>query len=469
MNVVEQMRLFLEPKSVALVGVSSRTGEQAFNLMETILGLGYPGDIYPVNPRSTEILGKKTHSRIREIDGEVDLAVISTPRSEVPGIIEECIGKGIKAIIIVGQGFADARDEVGKQLQEKITDIIRGTDTRIIGPNTMGVANPFIDFSTSFGKQPEMKRLPIGIICQTGMFFGSFPDLNILGKGIDLGNACDVDFADCLEYFEEDQDTEIIFLHIEGIKNGRRFMEVAKRVAGKKPILALKTGTSPRSAKVAQSHTGSIIGRDEILETAFKQCGIIRVGDFDEIADLIKAFSYLPLMKGRSVGIVSLSGGIGLMALDACEEYRLDAPEFSRETRERIINISPDWLAVNNPVDIWPAMGISKRPFGEVLRSTIESLMADKRIHAVLLIVGAWFEFISPPFSEIVMEIADKFKDKPIAWAPYEGWLYHITAREIEDRVKQHGRVAVFSSPRRALMALSRMADYSEFIRSEST
>jgi acetyltransferase len=467
LNTVEQIKLFMEPRSVALVGVSSRTGMYSFNILENILDLGYQGEVYPVNPNTSNILGKKTYPNILEIEANVDLAVVSTPRSQVPGIIEECIKREIKAIIIVGQGFCDAKDKEGKKLQEKIVRMIRNTETRIIGPNTIGVSNPFVDFSTSFAKQSEIKRLPIGVISQTGMFSGSFPDLNLLGKGIDLGNACDLDFSDCLEYFEYDQDTKIIFLHIEGIKNGRRFMEVAKRVAMKKPILALKTGTSPSSAKLAQSHTGSIIGKNEIWEGVFKQCGIIRIGDFDEIGDLIKAFSHLPLMKGRSIGIISLSGGIGLMAKDACEEYQLNMPDLSPETREDIANISPEWHAINNPVDIWPAMGISKRPFGEVLKNTVETILTDRQIDAVLLIVGAWFESISPPFSEIVLEVADKFKDKPIAWAPYEGWLYKITAREIENKIKKHGKVAVFSSPKRALRALSKLADYSAFQRGE--
>lgn len=467
MDIVEQVRLFIEPRSVALVGVSSRTGQHAFNILENILNLGYQGEVYPVNPRVSNILGKKTYSTLGEIDADIDLAVVATPRGQVPDIIEECIRKGIRAVVIVGQGFADAEDEVGKKLQEKIMKMIRNTETRIIGPNTVGVANPFIDFSTCFAKQPEMKRLPIGVICQTGMFFGSFHDLNLLGKGIDIGNACDLDFADCLEYFENDRDTKIIFMHIEGMKNGRRFMEVAKRVARKKPILALKTGISPRAAKAAQSHTGSIIGKNEISEAVFKQCGIIRVSDFDEIGDLIKVFSCLPLMKGRSVGIISLSGGIGLMAIDGCEEYRLNVAELSPKTKEKMVDISPEWLAINNPVDIWPAMGISKRPFGDVLRTTIESILDDKNMDAVLLIVGAWFESISPPFSEIALGIADKFKDKPIAWAPYEGWLYNITVRDIEEKVKEHEGVAVFSSPKRALRALSKLADYSGFLRED--
>ncbi len=464
MNIVEQIKPFIEPRSIALVGVSSRIGKYSFNILENILDIGYKGEIYPVNPGTTDILGKKTYPNITEIDADIDLAIISTPRSQVLDIVKECIKKEIKAVIIIGQGFADANDEEGKELQKKITRLIKDSDTRIIGPNTIGVSNPFIDFSTSFVKQPCMKRLPIGVICQTGMFFGSFPNLNILGKGIDLGNTCDLDFADCLEYFEYDKDIEIIFLHIEGIRNGKKFIDVAKRVSRKKPILALKTGVYPRSAKAAQSHTGSIIGKDEIWEKALKQCGIVRISDFDEIDDLINAFSNLPLMKGRSVGIISLSGGIGLMARDACEEYNLNIPELSSKTKEKITGISPKWHTINNPVDIWPAMMISKKPFGEVLGTTIEAFLADEQIDAVLLIVGAWFESISPPFSEILLSIADKFKDKPIVWMPYEGWLYDITAKEIKENIKEHRKVAVFSSPKRALNALSKLAQYSEFL-----
>ena len=465
MNIAEQIKFFVEPRSVALVGVSSRTGEYSFNILENIIKLGYKGKVYPVNPRIDNILGRKVYSTVEDIDDSIDLAVISTSRSQVPDIVKGCVRKRVKAIIVVGQGFADANDEEGTNLQKTITELIKNTGTRIIGPNTIGISNPFIDFSTSFISQPEMRKLSIGVVCQTGVFLGSFPDLNLLGKGIDLGNTCDIDFADCLEYFESDQDIKMIFLHIEGIKNGKSFMEVAKRVAKKKPIFAFKTGTSPHSAKIAESHTGSIIGNNEIWDIALKQCGIIRVSDFDEIKDLTKIFSHLPLMKGRSIGIITLSGGLGLMSMDACDEYKLNISEFSPETKEKIIGISPKWLAINNPVDIWPAVMMSRRPFGEILETVIEAVLRDDKIDAVLLIIGAWFDSISPPFSDSILEISNRFKDKPIAWAPYEGWMSNMTARDIEEKLDLNGRVAIFSSPKRAIRALSKLVEYSEFLK----
>ena len=466
MNAVDKVKPFMEPKSVALVGVSSRTGMYAFNILENLMNSGYRGEIYPVKPNTDSICGKKTYATLKDITAQIDLVVISTPRSQVPAIVEDCVKKGIKAGIIIGQGFSDANDEEGKELQEEITRLIQNTKTRIIGPNTIGVSNPFINFSTSFLTQTALKRLPIGVICQTGIFFGSFPELILLGKGIDLGNSCDLDFVDCLEYYEHDKDVEIIFLHIEGINEGRRLMEVAKRIARQKPILALKTGTSPLALKAAESHTGSIIGNNDIWEVGLKQSGIIKVDDLGEISDLFKGLSCLPPINGRSIGIVSVSGGMGVMAIDACEEFELNVPELSPETREILMSLSPEWHTINNPVDIWPAIGVSRHPFGEVLKTTIQAVLSDNRIDAVLLFIGAWFEMLSPPFSDIVLEAAEEFNDKPVVWTPYDGWLHDISTKDIEEKLSADGRVPIFSSPRRALRVLSRMADYSEFLKS---
>lgn len=456
----------MEPRSVALIGISSRTGKYAFNILENLINSGYTGDIYPVNPNADRICGRQTYASLREIEGPIDLAVISTPRSQVPSIVEDCVEMGIKAGIIIGQGFSDANDEEGKRLQEEVRRLIHNSDTRIIGPNTIGVSNPFIDFSTSFLVQTGLKRLPIGVICQTGIFFGGFPDLTLLGKGIDLGNSCDLDFVDCLEYFEQDNDVKIIFLHIEGINNGRSFMEAAKRVARQKPIVALKTGTSPLAKKAAESHTGSLIGNSDIWEVGLKQCGIIRADDLGEISDLLKGLTCLPKLNGRNIGIITASGGIGVMTIDACEKFRLNVPNLSRDTREIIMSLSPEWHSINNPVDIWPAFSMSRRPFEEVLKKIIRAVLSDTRVDAVLLFIGAWFEMLSPPFSEIVMEVTREFDDKPVVWAPYEGWLDDISTKDIEEKISNNGKLPIFSSPKRAIRVLSRMADYSEFLKS---
>jgi acetyltransferase len=262
--------------------------------VENLGNCGYQGKVYPVNPNYKEILGKRCYPSVKEIPGDVDLAIIVTPRKVVPQIVSQCGEKGIKAAIVVGQGFSDSADEEGKRLQQQLVEVARNGGVRILGPNTVGSANAFINFTTSFLKQTDIRKLPVGVVCQSGLFFGTVGRLRLLGKGLDLGNSCDIDVAEAMEYFAEDPQVKVIVLHIEGIRNGKRFREVARRVVKKKPVLVLKTGRSERSARAAQSHTGSLVGKDEVWDAVFKQCGIIRANDIDELGDLVRAFSYLP-------------------------------------------------------------------------------------------------------------------------------------------------------------------------------
>jgi acyl-CoA synthetase (NDP forming) len=290
------MKNFVEPESVALIGVS-RSAAPISGLKLDILGhlldYGYKGRIYPVNPHAGEILGIKAYHSIGEVAGAIDLAVINLPRSLVPGATRECVERGISAITIVTQGFADANDAEGQQLQTEIDEIIKGK-ARVLGPNTFGTANAFINFSSSFVKM-TMKLVPIGLICQSGVFMLGYTDLALVGKGIDLGNGCDVDFADALGYFEQDNDVRVVAPHIEGMRDTGRFLRVANRVAHKKPMVALKTGRSGLAAEAAQSHTGSLVGKDEVWEVALKQSGITRVTNIDELGDMVKVFCTLLL------------------------------------------------------------------------------------------------------------------------------------------------------------------------------
>jgi len=464
MSSVSQLKPFLEPKSIAVVGANPNSGEKAFNVVENLANCGYRGKVYPVNPNYTEILGKKCYASVREIPGDVDLAIIVTPRKVVPQIVSQCGEKGIKAAIVVGQGFADAADEEGKRLQQELIETARKSKVRILGPNTVGSANAFIDFTTSFLKQTDIRKLPVGVVCQSGLFFGTVGRLRLLGKGLDLGNSCDIDVAEAMEHFADDPQVKVIVLHIEGIRgDGQRFREAAQRVVKKKPVLALKTGRSERSAKAAQSHTGSLVGKDEAWDAVFKQSGIIRADDIDDLADLVRAFSYLPPMKGRRIGVVTASGGIGIMTLDACAKHNLEVAELTPETKRRLNAMSPTWYRAGNPLDIWPLIINSSRPFGETLRTAMTEVLGDPRIDAIVVFAGAWFQGFKPHITDVMKETADAFPDKPIAWCPYDGWLFDIRSKDLQDVLEDTGRAAVFSIPDDAVRALSRLADYSEF------
>lgn len=453
----DQLKLFLEPRSVAIIGASRTTGEGALNILQNLLEYGYTGRIYPVNPNADKILGVKAYPRIVDVPGTVDLAIIATARELAPQIVAGCVDKGIKAMIIIGQGFADA-DLEGRRLQSEVLRSSKEGGARIIGPNTFGVANAFNNFCSAF-VPIQMEKVPVAVICQSGMFFASLPRLRLIGKGIDLGNASDIDFADALEYFEDDPDIKLIVLYVEGIREGRRFFEVAHRVSRKKPVLALKTGKTELAAKAAMSHSGSLVGRDEVYDAAFKQCGIIRVGDVNELEDASLALLHLPLMRGRRVGIITFTGAGGVMSVDACSKWGLEPAHVTPETRKQISKLFPSWLVVSNPVDIFPAILLSGHSFDKVFRIVLEALLTDRNVDAVVCITPAQSRWSWWDTSVAIQQLADAFPSKPIV-----SWLCSTDINEAIPKMEEGGKTVVFYSPERAIRALAHLRRYTRFL-----
>lgn len=463
MNVVEQLRLFMEPRSVALIGVPRATNT-GVNTVEFMLEYGYDGRIYPVNPSADSILGQKAYPAVQEIPDPVDLAVISVPRQLVPEVVRGCVEKGIKAVVVVSQGFADA-DQQGKALQERVVAIAKAGGARVIGPNSMGTVNAFKHFSCAFVHLDVPKQVfPVGFAAQSGLvinlgLLGSqYGDYRFLGKAFDLGNTCDVDFADVLEYFEADPQVEVIALHMEGIQDGRRFLEVARRVTRKKPVVAIKAGRTEQGGKAVASHTGAMVGQDEVYQAAFDEAGIIRVKDLEELEDMVKVFFTAPLPKGNRVGMVTLVGGIGVMAVDACADLGLEMPELSSQVKDRLGPLFPDWFPPANPVDIWPAS--YARPFREVNRDALEALMEDPGIDALVAIT--WvprpprFEIFDS--SEDMLAVAQKYPQKPLICFCY-GPTKNVGILQIESS----RQIAAYPSIERTLRAVAALWRYSRY------
>ena len=257
------MQKFINPASVALIGVPRKTGSGSFNNAESMLRYGYQGRIYPINPHAGEICGLTAYAAMAELPEQVDLAVISVGRDRVLPMLDDCVRAGIKRVIIITQGFADA-DLKGKELQDEIVAMAKRSAVRIIGPNTMGVLNNFNRFTTSFVDADFPGRFsPVSLIAQSGVIQVAAKNLawNHWGKAIDIGNGCDVDFTDCLSYFAEDPETEIIVVHMEGMMRGDAFLKLAAKVSRQKPLIVFKTGRSGAGAKAALSHTGSLVER----------------------------------------------------------------------------------------------------------------------------------------------------------------------------------------------------------------
>ena len=331
MRVSADLKPFLEPRSVALVGVPRRTGRGSFNILEILLGMGFPGRVYPVNPQAKEILGVPAYPSLKAIPEAPDLAVMMLPREAVPPTLEDCVRRGIRAAIVVSDGFAEA-DAEGKKLQARLVEIVRGSGCRLVGPNSLGVVNNFARFTTTFLPVPKGAQ-PLALVSQSGGFFAGFANF-VPGKALDLGNMADVDFADALDHFAADPAIRVIALHIEGLKDGRRFLASARRVAREKPVLVLKTGRSELAQRTAATHTGSLAGSDQVFDALCHQAGLIRVKDGDELGDIAGAFQHLPPFTGNRLGIITPTGGGAVLALDSLEKYGFTLAKLSQAAVE---------------------------------------------------------------------------------------------------------------------------------------
>ena len=449
---------FMAPRSVAVIGATRKTGDGSFNVIENMRAFGYEGEIYPVNPFAEEISSLKAFKDVKDIPGPVDIAIIFTPREQIPGILEDCAMMGIKGAIVVPQGFADA-DEEGKRLQDQLTRIAREKGIRVLGPNTLGIVNAFSGFISSFMPQ-KREKVPVGVICQSGIFFvGASIFSGMMGKGIDVANGCDLDFADALETFGDDEDINTIFVHIEGINRGRDFFQVAQKVARKKPIIAYKTATTQQGAKAASSHSGSLVGDREVFEAAFRQAGVISARNPEEVTDFTKAFLNLSPMKGNRVGVITFTGAGGVILIDSFEKYDLVPATLSPSTIKVIKDLSPPWMPIGNPMDIWPA--VMKHGLRNVYRIALENMLQDPEVDGVICIA------IGPRMPEdayldatgVIKETAAAYPDKPVAI-----WLYGPNQSFVSQEVEKEGHVIAFPSLPRAARTLAALKERHRFL-----
>jgi acetyltransferase len=405
-----------------------------------------------------EILGLKTFQNVKEIARPVELAIIATPREEVPRIAHECAVAGIKCAVVVPQGFADADDQ-GRALQDQLSNIAAESGIRILGPNTLGVSNSFSGFTTSFMPLRREKG-PVGIICQSGIFFvGSEIFTGGMGKGIDIGNGCDVDFADALEYFGEDEEIQLVFMHIEGMQHGRRFFEVAEKVARRKPVITFKTARTDRGAQAASSHSGALAGQYEIFESAMRQAGVIVAREPEEILDYTKALITLPPMQGNKVAVITFTGAGGIILVDAFKEEKLELAQISAAARAKIEPLYPQWMPVNNPLDIWPAL--MKHGMNSVYRLVLEEVLRDPAVDGVICIA------IAPELpaeahldaTSVIKEVAAS-SDKPVV-----GWLYGPNQTAMTERLEDGGKVVGLPTLPRAARTLGALYRRYQFLR----
>src|SRR5215203_1011413 len=348
---------FLAPRSIAVIGASEKPGVGKA-IFSNIIN-GYNGKIYPITPSNPSVFGLKAYKSVLDVPEEIDLAVVATPNKIVPAVMEEVGKKKIKGVIIVSAGFKEA-DEQGARLEKEIASIGKKYDIRIIGPNCLGIMSlsqhnlmnaTFLKITPKYGG--------IALVSQSGAICAATVEDAIaqgigFSKVISMGNKVDMDENDILELLSEDTETKVIVMYLEDIHDGRRFMEIAKKITleSKKPIIVLKAGRTPEGAKAAMSHTGALMGSDEIYDSLFTQSGVIRVDTMQDLFDLSTAFSKQPVPPNQGgVVIVSNAGGPAIISTDACSKYRLKMADISL-SMEAIAKVIPPHGSARNPVDI---------------------------------------------------------------------------------------------------------------------
>lgn len=452
------MKLFFEPQSVAVIGSLKEGYFGGYVVIKTLLNAGFAGKIYPVNPSYQEVLGLKVYPSIKEIPEKIDLVLIMINRRSVPDVMRECAEKRIKAVIVVADGFAE-RDEEGAKLQNEILEIAKQAGIRMLGPNTAGIVNS-ANGLTPNPYEPGYKKVKSGavaICAQSGMINPqAFPyaDLHYgVSKICDFGNKCDVDECDLLEYLESDPATKVITLYLESIQDGRRFLKMSKRVAAKKPVLILKSGRTKEGAKVSASHTGALAMDDQIFSAACKQAGILPLEKFHELFQLPKIFLQ-PLPKGNRLGIVTVTGAVGVLAIDEGAKYGLSAARLSPETIEKLNAIFPG--LGKSVVDIGPPMAGGS--YIGIYPDILKTVVADDNIDCLFNVI--W----TSPFKEFVEESLKFYEtlqgnyQKTIAT-----WIYGPSVpliNEMSGKMEDMG-FPVFSDVETAIKALGIAYQYS--------
>jgi len=409
-------RYFFEPRSVAIIGASKTPGKAGNEILKNMIANGFAGKVFPINPTEEDIMGFRAFRSVQDIPEPVDLAVFIVPAEKTLEPLQECAEKKVPAVVIASGGYAEVGHQ-GARLQEKILAVAKAAGMRIIGPNTSGLTSTPASLTTTFFPLGKIRRGPISYIAQTGNFATHTMKWILTGENFGvarvagLGNKIDVEDAEVLEYLGEDPETKAILMYIEGLRNARRFFEVARKITKKKPVVVLKGGRTKTGAARAFTHTASLAGNELVLDGAFRQAGIVRVKRYFDLINVAKGIAFQPLPAGRRVSSLAPSGALGVVVADACESMGLKMAVHSARARKKLMEISASWVTVSNPVDmsaITPILG----PV-EAYKAVVEILMQDEGVDVVVPILLASPNFPAEKYS-FLPELSTKYPHKSI-------------------------------------------------------
>ncbi len=436
-QILNKMNRIMKPEGVAVIGASPENGKIGNSVMKNLINGGYKGQIYPVHPKLDEVLGYKAYKSVKDIPGNVDIAVFAIPAKFVAQALTEVGEKGIAGAILIPSGFAETGNVEG---QDELVEISRKYDIRLMGPNIYGFYYTPMNLCATFCTPFDVKG-KAALSSQSGgigMAIIGFSRSSKMGVSaiVGLGNKSDIDEDDLLTFFEHDDNTQIVAMHLEDLKDGRAFSDAAKRVSKKKPVVVLKAGRTSLGARAASSHTGALAGNDKIYEDVLKQSGVIRARSLQDLLQFARGVPVLPTPKGENVVIITGAGGSGVLLSDACVDNGLNLMAMPSDLDAAFRKFIPPFGAAGNPVDI--TGGEPPTTYQNTVRLGLE----DERIHS--LILGYWHTIITPPmvFAKVITEVVQEMRDKGIDKPVVASLAGDVEVEEAADYLYQHGIVA---------------------------
>jgi acetyl coenzyme A synthetase (ADP forming)-like protein len=436
-EILATMNRLMRPNAVAVVGASAENGKIGNSVMKNLINGGYAGEIYPINPKADEILGKKAYKSVGDVPGEVDVAVFAVPAKFVPQALREVGEKNIPAAVLIPSGFAETGNH---ELQDEIVKIGHEYGVRLLGPNIYGYYYTPQNLCATFCTPYDVKG-GVALTSQSGgigMAILGFARTTKTGVSaiVGLGNKSDLDEDDLLTYFEQDDDTKVVAMHLEDLKDGRSFVEAAQRITKKKPVVVLKAGRTAMGARAAGSHTGALAGDDKVYDDILRQSGVVRAYSLNDMLEFARGVPVLPTPKGDNVVIITGAGGSGVLLSDAVVDNGMSLMEIPPDLDEAFRKFIPPFGAAGNPIDITGGEPPS------TYEATIRLGLEDDRIHA--LVLGYWHTIVTPPmvFAELTARVVAEAREKGIEKPVVASLAGDVEVEEASTYLYDHGIVA---------------------------
>jgi len=447
---------FFNPKSVAIIGASENPKKFGHVILKNYTEMGFIGKIYPINPTCDSILGIKCKKSVLDIEEPVDSAVIVVPPEVANYALRECVKKGIEAVTMITAGYREIGGK-GIAREEKLKSIIKGTKTRIVGPNCIGIYDPLGKVDTLFLPDYKLKRPGAGsiaFISQSGAFalslldWAATEDIGI-SHFVSYGNRVDVDEIDLLNYLKDDPNTKAIAMYVEGVRDGRKFLEALKKTTAKKPVVVLKAGKSDSGKKAVQSHTGSLAGSYDVFRGAIRQGGATEAENTEELFDFCRVLAYQPVPKGDRIAVITNGGGFGVMCADSIEKKKMRLAELSKETIDAVSAVMPkEYSTVHNPLDL---IGDADTKRYDV---AINSAIKDPNVDGIIIVTLLQTATLGPEIVDIIVSANDTSK-KPIIVSASGGEYTQLLLRSLEK-----DEIPAYPSPERAVNAMKTLIEY---------